>query len=119
MARQNVQIRKTVYNREQAQRVIDTEFTTFNQPAPVDEGLTVEEFFAAYEELFLDIPLLGETNSHEFLLTRSGTLVNFERDTTDIQPLLDEIAQLRNQNLVAQQEIIDLNIQLASQGGRN
>jgi len=35
-------------------------------------------------------------------------LVNFEKDTEDIQPLLDEITQLRTQILDYQQQIIEL-----------
>ena len=108
-----VQIRKTVYNRAQASKIVDNSFQTFAQTAAEDEPLTVEEFLQEYERLYLDIPLTGETNSHEYLLGRSGELVQFDQQIQDIQPLLDEIAQLRNINLGLNQEIIDLNIELA------
>jgi len=36
-------------------------------------------------------------------------LVDFEKDTEDIQPLLDEIAQLRGQLLEYQEQLIEAN----------
>ena len=108
-----VQIRKTVYNRAQAAKIVDRSFQTFAQAEEVEEPLTVEEFFQEYERLYLDIPLTGETNSHEYLIGRSSELVQFDQQIQDIQPLLDEIAQLRNINLDLNQQIIDLNIELA------
>lgn len=116
MAGKTVEIRKTVYNREQASKIVDTSFTTFAQTEEVEAPLTVAEFFQAYEDLYLDIPLTGDSNSHEYLLNRSGDLVQFDQQTQDIQPLLDEIAELRNINLGLNQEIIDLNIELAGGG---
>ena len=111
-----VQIRKTVYNRDQAGKIVDTGFTTFAQTDATEEPLTVPEFFEEYERLYLDIPLTGEGESHAYLLQRSGDLVNIDQQTADIQPLLDEIAELRNINLGLNQEIIDLNIQIAGGG---
>ena len=43
--------------------------------------------------------------------------MDFEKDTEDIQPLLDEIAQLRNQNLEQAGQIIELQTQIAAAGG--
>jgi len=79
--------------------------------------MSVEEFFVEYDRLFYDIPPEGEVDSHRFLITRSSELVDFEKDTEDIQPLLDEIAQLRNQNLEQAGQIIELQTQIAAQGG--
>jgi len=104
----NIQISKTVFNKNQFKKVIDTDFKSFAQPVPVDEELTVEEFFTAYENLFYEIPSTGEFQSHEYLIGRSSELVDFEKDTEDIQPLLDEITQLRQQILEYQQQIIEL-----------
>lgn len=50
----------------------------------------------------------GENNSHEYLVRKSSELINFEANTEEIQPLLDEIAQLRQQLLSANQQILDL-----------
>ena len=109
-----VRIQKTVYKKDQLDKVVDRSFSTFAQPEAVEEDtLTVEEFFTAYEDLYYEIPPEGERNSHNYLIQRSSELVDFEKDTTDIQPLLDEIAQLREQNLNLNQQIIDLTTQVA------
>lgn len=110
-----VKIQKTVFQKEQFDKSIDREFKTFAQPVLEEEEPTVEQFFVDYENLYFEIPPEGETNSHEYLIKRSSELVNFEKDTEDIQPLLDEIAQLREQNLEYQQQIIELTGQLASE----
>lgn len=104
----NIKIEKTVYNKDQFKKVVDTNFKSFAQPAPVEEDFTIEEFFTEYENLYYEIPSTGETQSHEYLIKRSSELVNFEKDTEDIQPLLDEITQLRTQILDYQQQIIEL-----------
>lgn len=103
-----LRISKTQYNKEDLDKVIDRSFKTFGQPAPEDDAFSVEDFFYQYEELFNEIPLNGATNSHEYLIKTSGALLEFEKDTEDIQPLLDEIAQLRQQLLEANQEIVEL-----------
>lgn len=108
-----VRIKKTVFSKDKFDKVVDRSFKSYVQPDEVITGPTVEQFFLDYESLYLTIPPTGETNSHEYLIRRSSELVDYEKDTADIQPLLDEIAQLRDQNLEAQQQIIDLTIQLA------
>lgn len=108
-----VDITKTVYNKAQFNRVVGgREFTTFT----LDGGgvsFTVEDFFAEYENLFLSIPINGPSNSHEYLVRKSGELVGFQRTTEDIQPLLDEIANLREQLLQSRQENVNLQIEVA------
>ena len=57
---------------------------------------TVEEFFGLYNSLFYDIPALGETNSHEYLVKTSGEYINYEERNEEIEALQAEIAQLRS-----------------------
>jgi len=72
-----VDLRKTVYNKNQFNRVVGgREFTTFTTPL-LEESITVEEFFQAYEDLFLTIPVNGNNKSHEYLIRRSSELVGF------------------------------------------
>lgn len=104
----NIKISKTVFNKDQFKNVVDTNFKSFAQPEPVDEDITIEQFFTSYEDLFYEIPSTGDSESHEYLVNRSSELINFEKDTQDIQPLLDEITQLRTQILDYQQQIIEL-----------
>lgn len=108
-----VKIQKTVYQKQQFDKTVDRSFKTFAQPNEEEVGPTVEQFFLDYEDLYYEIPPEGETNSHQYLIQKSSELVDFEKDTSDIQPLLDEIAQLRTQNLEYQQQIIELTGQIA------
>lgn len=108
-----VDLRKTVYNKDQFNRVTGgRDFLTFTLEGDGVE-FTVEDFFNEYENLFLSIPINGPINSHEYLVRKSSELVGFQRTTEDIQPLLDEISNLRNQLLQARQENINLQIQTA------
>lgn len=110
----NLPIQKTVYNREKYRKVVSSNFTTFVPPPP-DADPTIEDFFNLYESLFYEIPADGDIQSHSYLIRRSSELVDFEKDTQDIQPLLDEIADLREQLLEANGEILQLEIQVAGQ----
>ena len=103
-----IRIQKNVYNKKQFDRVIDRSFSTFAQPEEVDEETTVAEFFDTYEKLFFEIDVEGDSQSHKYIVQKSGELVSFEKETEDIQPLLDEIAQLRSQLLDANAQIIEL-----------
>lgn len=104
-----IQIKKTVYRKNQFDKVIDRSFTTFSQPVEQVQEVTVDEFFDLYNKLYYEIPIEGDVNSHRYLIQRSSELVNFENDTLDIQPLLDEIATLRVQLLEYQQQLIEAN----------
>lgn len=108
MAKEVVRIQKESYNSNQYKNFIDREFTTFVDPSPLVDNDTVEELFRLYDKLYFSIPLEGDNNSHQFLLQKSSELVNFEKNTEDIQPLLDEIASLRQQLLSANQQIFEL-----------
>jgi hypothetical protein len=104
----NVRVVKTVFNTDKFNKVVDTSFKTFTQPVPEEDTDTPEELFRLYEKLYYTIDVTGETNSHEYLIKKSSELVTFDRVTEDIQPLLDEIAQLRDLNLALNQQLIDL-----------
>lgn len=106
-----VNLNKESYNKNQYQRVIDTSFTQLVQPPPVTPesipSISVAEFFTNYQEIFFQIPKLGEINSHEYLIKTSQEYVgstNIQDDT--IQALIDEINQLRQENFDLQQQII-------------
>jgi|TARA_R110000803_G_scaffold75325_3_gene139673 hypothetical protein len=108
MARERIIIEKELYNTSRYNNLVDREFKTFKKPEiPVDND-TIEELFRLYDKLFYTIPLKGKNNSHQYILERSNLVVDFEKSTQDIQPLLDEIAQLRQQLLASNQQIFDL-----------
>lgn len=104
----DIQIQRTVLNKDKYRKVVDTSFNTFTQPVVEVGQDTVEELFRLYEELYYVIDVQGETNSHEYLITRSSELADFTKSTEEIQPLLDEISQLREQLLQANQQILEL-----------
>jgi hypothetical protein len=103
----SIEIKKTVFDNSTFSKVVDRSFNTFVLP-PVDNTDDVLTFFRLYEELYYVIDVLGETNSHQYLVKKSSELLNFDAVTQDIQPLLDEIAQLRGENLALNQQVLSL-----------
>ena len=108
---ENIKFQKQVFNKGQYSQVIDTSFKELgvqtiqqqiaNQP-------NVEEFFAMYNDLFYNIPELGTTNSHEYLIKTSSEYINFEANQEEIIALQAEITQLRIDLLDAQKQVISL-----------
>jgi hypothetical protein len=103
-----ITIQKTVFSTTEFNKVIDNTFKTFIQPIAAEDPDTPEELFRLYEKLYYVIDVTGETESHEYLVKKSSELLTFDRVTEDIQPLLDEIAQLRQENLTLSQQILTL-----------
>ena len=103
-----LQLSKKLYDKSAYLNTINTQFTELVSIISEDTpSLTVEEFFEAYNELFYEIPIEGETNSHEYLIKQSTEYVGSQIITDDIQALLDEITSLREENLVLQQTLVD------------
>ena len=104
-----VDLIKKLYDKKAYLNVVDTQFNELLQPSTSTEpGVTIDEFFQLYNDLFYEIPKLGETNSHEYLIKQSSDYVGSTILTDDIQALLDEITALREENLELQRNIIDL-----------
>jgi len=108
---EEVKLQKTVYDPIKFPKVVDTSFKTFAKPVPAEDTDTVEELFRLYNKLYLRIPIEGDTNSHQYLVTESSKLYSQQVQSVDVQPLLDEITQLRQQLLLANQEIQALTVQ--------
>ena len=104
----DIQLQKTVFGKVDFSKVVDTSFKTFTQPIPEEDLDTPEELFRLYDKLYYSIDLEGDTESHRYLVNKSSELLNFDATTEDIQPLLDEIAQLREENLALNQQVITL-----------
>lgn len=104
---------KTVFSKSVYDKTINTSFT---QLTPIVEANastlpdlpTIDEFFEYYQNLFFDIPKLGATNSHEYLVKTSGEYVGDQLINDEIQALLEEITDLRQELLAANQTIQDL-----------
>lgn len=104
----DIQLQKTVFGKVDFSKVVDTSFKTFTQPVPEEDLDTPEELFRLYDKLYYSIDLEGDENSHRYLVNKSSELLNFDATTEDIQPLLDEIAQLREENLALNQQVFTL-----------
>jgi hypothetical protein len=108
---ENVNFNKQVYNKEQYSKVIDTSFKQLGVVSIQDQIAaqpTTEEFFSMYNDLFYNIPELGATNSHEYLIKTSSEYIGFEANQEEILALQNEIAQLRTELLASQKQVIEL-----------
>lgn len=101
---EDIKLNKQVYNKEEYKKVINTSFNelgvTTNEQL-LEEQPTVEDFFKMYNELFYEIPEIGE-NSHEFLIETSSEYIDFDSNDPLVEALQAEIASLRL-------EILELN----------
>ena len=108
---EQINLNKTVYSKTQYERVIDTSFTQLVQPTPISPlsipSISVAEFFTNYQEIFYQIPKFGPTNSHEYLIKTSQAYIGQTQTENDtMQALIDEITQLRQDNIDLQQQLI-------------
>lgn len=115
----NVRVKRTVLSKDEFAKAVDTSFTTFVDEQPQENNDTVEELFRLYNKLYYEIPVDEPNNSHRFLVQESSKLVEFEKDLTDIQPLLDEITYLREQILLMNQAFVEDQLEAATANGGN
>ena len=107
MIEERLDLIKDVFNKAEYIKTIDTSFNEFGAVSITEDQQlqpSVEEFFGLYNSLFYDIPALGETNSHQYLIRTSGEYINFDEVNDEIQALQAEIAQLRSDLLTAQMD---------------
>ena len=105
MANQKVDLIRKIYSKTEYPKIIDTKFSQLGVVSlneQIDNTVTVNQFFEYYNELFYDIPSLGEVNSHEYLIKTSSDYINFDQDSDEIEALRKEITQLRRDLLQAQ-----------------
>jgi hypothetical protein len=108
---ESIQLSKTVYGKITYPNVVNTEFTQLIRPATVevDNSITIDQFFQAYNDLFFEIPAAGDFNSHEELIKRSTEYTGVNQTSAEIDALLEEINQLRLENLSQQQQLDEFN----------
>ena len=107
MANQKVDLIRKIYSKTEYPKIIDTKFSQLGVVSlneQIDNTVTVNQFFEYYNELFYDIPSLGEVKSHEYLIKTSSDYINFDQDSDEIEALRREITQLRRDLLQAQIE---------------
>jgi hypothetical protein len=112
MSKQIINFTRQVFNKQKFNETVDTEFSQL--VSTPDETFfdinlaNLEDFFTLYQNLFFEIPKLGDVNSHEFLIRQSTEYIGFEEQNQTIQALLDEITELREQNLEIRRQNLDL-----------
>jgi len=91
------------FNKDKFNETVDTKFSQLvdiPNPSFFDRDLAVlSDFWYLYEKFFYIIPKLGEIESHQYLAKTSGEYADFSNINNEIQALLDEIAELRAENL--------------------
>ena len=105
-----INLSKQEFSKNQYERVIDTSFTQLvsSSIAPTASQLmSVGEFFNTYQELFFTIPKFGEYNSHEYIVKTSGEYIGSTTSDESIEALIEEITQLRQENLELNQQLIE------------
>tara|TARA_R110001632_G_scaffold95749_2_gene201875 strand:- start:946 stop:1353 length:408 start_codon:yes stop_codon:yes gene_type:complete len=111
-------LNKQVFDKQKFNDTVDTGFSQLSTGEDLgffDPDLaTLEDFWLLYERFFYDIPKDGEINSHEYLASESGAYAGADSINAEVQVLLDEIAELRRENLELRST--DLNNQLADAG---
>ena len=108
-----VNLSRQVFNKQKFNNTVDTTFSELGvqqqDPSFFDLNLaTVDDFFILYNKLFFEIPKEGAINSHTFLVKESGDYVGSQQVNEEIQALLQEIADLREENLTLRQANADL-----------
>ena len=110
-----IPIRNLVYNKDTFAKVVNTQFSELNTAPPTTTTTTLENFFELYNELFNDIPREGDIDSHRYILEREAEYLGVRiSDDNEIQALLQEITDLRQQLLEAD----TTNAALEAQTGR-
>ena len=106
---EQIPIEKTVFNKNQFGKVIDTQFhQLLSNTAEETPVFTIEDFFQLYEDLFYQIPKEGDTNSHQYILQKEADYLGISISQDDVQALLNEITSLRQQVLDTQTTLNDL-----------
>jgi hypothetical protein len=115
MDKERVNLDRLVYDKNQFNVTINTEFSQLiSIPNQNEVSLpSIDEFFSLYQQLFFDIPQLGNINSHEYLIKTSTDYIKPEVNNEDIQALIDEINDLRNELLIVNQKNLELQQKIA------
>ena len=98
-----IPVQNLIYNKGTFTKVINTQFSELTAPPLTVPETTVEAFFELYDELFPVIPNEGDINSHRAILLREAEYLNVQlADDLEVQALLQEITDLRQQLLEAE-----------------
>jgi len=118
---EKITLNKEVYSKNQFKDTINTNFTQLvsvdiipTTSSVLEPALSVIEFFDYYQQLFFIIPKLGDSYSHEYLIQSSTEYIGEVPNSSELNALIGEITQLRQDNLDLQQQIVDLTQQFVN-----
>ena len=98
-----IPIEKQVFDKTTYSKVIDTQFSQLLSNTESETPIfTIEDFFQLYEQLFYQIPKEGDTNSHQYIIEKEAEYLGIIISQDNIQALLEEITNLRQQVLDTQ-----------------
>ena len=113
----NIDLKVQRFNKDKFNDTVDTNFTQLldiPNPNYFDVDLaTQEDFFWLYDKFFYIIPKINivmgeEFESHTYLAQTSGLYSGYSEINIEIQALLDEIAEIRKENLQLTKESVNL-----------
>ena len=112
------ELNRQVFDKKKFEETINTDFNQLSTGEDLGffdiDLATVPDFWTLYEKFFYDIPKLGQINSHEYLAKESAAYAGSDTINEEIQALLDEIAELREENLQLREN--EINTSLADAG---
>tara|TARA_R110002060_G_scaffold59627_2_gene69446 strand:- start:379 stop:1260 length:882 start_codon:yes stop_codon:yes gene_type:complete len=99
-----ITLNREVFNKEAFNNTVDTSFSQLDQSQPdlsfFDPNLaTIKDFFNIYQNLFFQIPKFGDIQSHQYLVIESTEYTGYIENQAQIDALLEEITDLREENL--------------------
>jgi polyhydroxyalkanoate synthesis regulator phasin len=104
-----IPIEKQVFDKNTFGRVINTQFSQLlNNVSEETPEFTIDDFFELYEQLFYQIPKEGDANSHRYILEKEADYLGVIVNQDDIQALLEEITNLRQQVLDTQTALAEI-----------
>ena len=107
----NVEMVKEIYGLNTYTKAINTSFTELVSPTQevTASGITIDQFFEYYNQLFFEIPVSGSINSHTYLVETSQQYIGGSVLDAEKQALIEEINSLRQQILDINQTFTNIN----------
>jgi len=110
----NFVLTKQLFEKKAFDATVNTTFTELTSSVQVTTGSSlpsIDEFFDNYQALFYNIPKFGDINSHQYLIFTSQEYIGSEISGNEvINSLIEEINDLRQENLELQQELSRQNV---------
>lgn len=103
-----ISLDKNIFNKEDFDKLVDKSFKQLIDQAPQEATYTLDDFFQLYEDIFEQIPLEGDINSHRYILNKESEYLGVQISELDVQALLDEITSLRQELLDTNKTLLDL-----------